>query len=125
MATLMQLASPLSVKDRGMFLRDIAARLETSPPSVWGGHPHRAGGATPLPQAGRAGRDPAHAEVPNSRRALAQADERYRRLGWAVFRAVLALGALAAIAMPPELCRRRVERRTVTVGTVLSWAAAS
>ena len=31
MATLMQLASPLAVEDRGLFLRDIAARLEDEP----------------------------------------------------------------------------------------------
>jgi hypothetical protein len=31
MATLMQLASPLAVEDRGLFLRDIAARLQDEP----------------------------------------------------------------------------------------------
>ena len=31
MATLMQLASPLAVEDRGLFLRDIAVRLQDEP----------------------------------------------------------------------------------------------
>ena len=31
MATLMQLANPLAVEDRGLFLRDIAARLQDEP----------------------------------------------------------------------------------------------